>query len=350
MDIAYIGLDHHHRTPYLESIAQLDVTVTSACEPAGFPVPDDVPNLTDATAFYTDPIELLNAEDTDLIWVTLSNTDAPEVIEAALERGVDVFTEKPVARTANDLKPLLEAERRSNAGVAVSYPWRAHPIAEKLRSLAASDFFGDVRAFDARFVASQLAFRDADHYLFDAAASRGGIVQWLGVHWLDLVPWLLDDPIERVHAQTRSHTPAVDVEDGATVQIETASGATGSLTCGYYLREGRYDTKIDVYGVDGRSEWDPVGPTFGFDGETTLKLDDASSNWESTSNRTITYEYDGAPGYGGCWGLRFIERSLDALASGSEPPVTLDDALAVLHVLDAVYESAETGEWVPVDP
>jgi predicted dehydrogenase len=349
VNIAYIGLDHHHRAPYLESIAQLDATVTSACEPAAPTTPSDVPNLADDTAFYTDPVDLLDGEDVDLLWLTLSNADTPPVVEAALERDVDVFTEKPIARTASDLDPLLATERASEAGVAVSYPWRAHPIAEELRSLAAEDFFGDVRSFDARFVASQLDFRDTDHFLFDADASRGGIVQWLGVHWIDLVPWLLEDPIERVHAQTRSGNPAVDVEDGATLQFETASGAAGSLTCGYYLREGRYDTQIDIFGADGCSSWDPMGPTFGFDGETTLELDRASGDWESTPHRTVTYEYDGAPGYGGRWGLRFIERSLDALASGAEPPVTLDDALTVLRVLDAVYESAETGEWVPVD-
>lgn len=349
MDIAYIGLDHHHRAPYLESIAQLDATVTSACEPTGSPSVADIPNLSNETTFYTDPIELLDSEDVDLVWLTLSNAATPAVIEAALERDIDVFTEKPAARTASDLASLCAAERDSDAGVAVSYPWRAHPIAEELRSLTDEGFFGNVRAFDARFVASQLAFRGTDHFLFDAAASRGGIIQWLGVHWLELVPWLLDDPIERVHAQTRSSTPAVDIEDSATVQIETASGAVGSLTCGYYLREGRYDTQIEVYGADGRSKWDPIGSSFGFDGETTLELDDVSGQWEATPHRTITYEYNSARGYGGHWGLLFLENSIDSLANGDGPPVTLNDALTVLHVLDAIYESVETRQWVSVD-
>jgi predicted dehydrogenase len=348
MQIGYIGLDHHHRGPYLDSLAQLDATVTAACSPSSELTAADVPNLDDGTPCYANPVELLDAADVDLVFLTLPNADAPAVIEAALERNIHVFTEKPVARIASDLEPVLAAERDSNAQVCVSYPWRAHPIAQKIRSLDDEGFFGDVSAFDTRFVASSLAARDTDHYLFDAGASRGGIVQWLGVHWLDLVPWLLDDPIERVQARTRSSTGAVDIEDGATIQIETASGALGSLTCGYYLREGRYDTRLDIYGDDGHSAWDPIGPTFGFDGETTLELDDASGDWASTPHRTITYEYEPTPGYGGQWGLEFIERALRATVDGRDPPVTLSEAKTVLAALDAVYKSAATDDWVGV--
>lgn len=120
MDIAYIGLDHH-RAPYLESIAQLDATVTSACEPAASTTPSDVPNLADDTAFYTDPVDLLDGENVALLWLTLSNADTPPIVSGALERDIDLFTEKPIARTESDLDPLLATERASEAGVAVSY-------------------------------------------------------------------------------------------------------------------------------------------------------------------------------------------------------------------------------------
>ena len=348
MRIGYIGLDHHHCPPYVESIDHIDATVTCACEPSGSPTPADVDGLKDVP-FYRDPERLLAEEDVDLVWITLANRDTPEIIRAAVERGLNVFTEKPAARTATDLESVVNVARDSAATVGVSYAWRGHPIARELRELAVDGFFGDVRAFDARFVASRLAARDTDHYLFDEAASRGGIVQWLGVHWLDLVPWILDDPVERVNARMTASDPTVDVEDGATLQLETASGVVGSLTCGYYLREGRYDTHLSVYGTSGRSEWDPIGSEFGFDGETTLELDSTDEAWESTPHRSRTYEYEPTSGYGGHWGVKFFEAYLDACVHGETPPATLDDALEVLRVLDAAYESAETDGWVRVD-
>ncbi|MDR9431986.1 MAG: Gfo/Idh/MocA family oxidoreductase [Natronomonas sp.] len=358
--VGYVGLHNHHAGPYLETLATFPVEVTSACAPAGKGVPD-IEALPDVPV-YDDPESLLDVADVDVLWLTLPNRDAPAVIDAATERGVDVFTEKPAARTADDLRPVAERVRDREATVCPAYVWRGHPIARDVRDRAREGFFGTPRAVEARYVASALRHRDASHYLFDAEASRGGILQWLGVHWIDLVPWLLDDPIVAVNAQVAGPTdgspdvdehPTVDgspdVEDGATVQFRSESGALGTLQCGYYLREGRYDADLRIYGDDGRCSWDPLGRTFGFDGETRLELEDGGDEWPSTPTRTIVHEYDPAPGYGGSWGREYVRRFLAAREGEGTLPADLSDALTVLSVLDAAYESAAAGEWVRVE-
>lgn len=348
MNVGYVGLNHHHCQPYLESLAELDAELVATADARyspddlGIEIPSDTPH-------YETPERLLNRADVDLVWLTLSNRETPGVIETAIQHGVDVFTEKPAARTAAELESVAATARESDATVGLSYTWRGHPISKKLRELQREGFFGSVRSFDLCFIASALDTRDTDHYLFDAKESRGGIVQWLGIHWLDLLPWILDDPIVRVNAQFTAGTRGVDIEDGATLQLETESGAVGTHTCGYYLRGGRYDTRIRVYGEEGRSSWDPMGETFGFDGETTLELSSSSDEWESTPHRRITHEYQSAPGYGGRWGIEFFEEMLRAKDGAASMPADLDDALTVLRVLDAVYESASTDEWVNVE-
>jgi predicted dehydrogenase len=146
-----------------------------------------------------------------------------------------------------------------------------------------------------------------------------------------------------------SKTESVDVEDAAMLQLETADGTIGTLHCGYHLTRGTYDTKIDIYGSDGWSSWNPIGRTFDFDGETTLELDDVSGEWASTPHRTITHEYEPAPGYGGPWGRLFVESFFDACDGERNPPSTLADAVDVLRILDAAYTSAESGAWVDVE-
>ncbi|NGM70605.1 Gfo/Idh/MocA family oxidoreductase [Natronolimnobius sp. AArcel1] len=346
-EIGYIGLNHHHAEPYLKSIEDLPVEITGACEPDESVALDSIDGL-EAIPTYRSVTELLDREQPDLVWLTLSNEQTPEVIIEAVERGIDVFTEKPVARTAADLRPVIDSVEESEATVGVSYSWRGHPIAQELRDRVEEDFFGDVHAFETRFLTSKPAYRDTDHYLFDRSASRGGIVQWLGIHWIDLLPWILDDPIEQVNASLNSRSDAIDVEDGATIQFETESGALGTLQCGYYLREERYDTHVAIYGDEGRSRWDPIGRQFGFDGETELELESVTECWDGTAKRTINYDYEPQDGYGGEWGLEFLELFLEAMDEGNPVPVSLEDALTVLEVLDAVYESAETDQWVSV--
>lgn len=344
--IGYVGLDHHHRDPYLATIEQLDAEIVATADHDGNRPADVGADALADLPWYEGVDALLAGEDVDLLWVTLSNRRTPAVIEAAVDAGVDVLSEKPAARTAADLEPVAERVREADATVGFAYTWRGHPIARDLRERAADGFFGDVRSFDLRFVASKLSARPTDHYLFDAAASRGGIVQWLGVHWIDLLPWLLDERIVRVNATTTSGFDGVDVEDGATLQLELESGAVGVLTVGYYLREGRYDTAIEVYGEHGRCSWDPMGATFGFDGETSVELD--ADGWVSTPHREIVHEYEPTPGYGGRWGLEFFEQFLAACDGETAVPASVEDAVQVLRVLDAVYESADDGGWVAV--
>lgn len=350
VSIGYVGLDHHHRAPYLDSIAQLDdCEIVATADPYGVQAADVGADPLIGLPHYESTVAMLADEPIDVAWLTLANRDTPGAIDAALDAGVDVYTEKPAARTAAELAPVADRIRSADdQTVCFSYTWRAHPIARELRERVSSGFFGGVRNFDLRFVASALDTRDTGHYLYNRDASRGGIVQWLGVHWIDLLPWLLDDEIVRVNASMTASHADVDVEDGAALTFELGdSGAVGTLTTGYHLRAGRYDTEIAMYGADGRCRWDPIGAEFGFDGTTTLHLD--SDDWPSTPARDITYEYEEAPGYGGKWGLAFFEQFLAARDGTSAVPASVADAVGVLSVLDAVYESNETGEWVTVD-
>jgi predicted dehydrogenase len=347
-NIGYIGLDHHHREPYLATIRQLDAEVTAVADPQHRAETIGADSLTDVP-HYGDAVTLLEEAAVDVLWVTLSNRDTPSVIRAAVDRNIDVVTEKPAARTAAEFEPVADAVTESDATVGVAYAWRGHPFAVKLSEHVERGVFGTVRSFDLRFVASQLAARNTDHYLFERAASRGGIVQWLGVHWIDLLPWILDDPIVRVNARMRSDTPGVDIEEGSVLQFETASGAIGSLTCGYYLGEGRYDTEVKIYGSRATTSWDPMGETFGFDGETELRVTSIDDDGGPTTTRHV-HEYQPVPGYGGEWGLSFFKQFLDACEGRAPNPAGVDDAVRVLRVLDAAYESDRTNEWVPVTP
>lgn len=345
--VAYLGLDHHHCGPYLQSLQQLPVSVSCAFEPDASIDRADVEGLPDVP-LYRDLDDLLAAEHPDVVWVTLPNRDTPAVLERVLRAGLDAFVEKPVGRTADDVEPLLALAEETEATVATSYPWRRHPIAVDLRGRAADGYYGDVKSISLRFFASAMRHRDPAHYLYDASTSRGGIVQWLGVHWIDLLPWILDDPITAVSARL-SNDGTVDVETDAVIDFETASGAVGSLDCGYALGPDRYDTQFDIRGSSARSAWDPMGRTFGFDGETTLDLERDDDAWAAAPRRTITYSYTPAPGYGGSWGLAFMKSFFAARRGDDAIPAGLSDAVTVLRVLEAIYAAAESGGWVSVE-
>ncbi|MFB6173085.1 MAG: Gfo/Idh/MocA family protein [Halobacteriales archaeon] len=340
--VGYVGLDHPHRDAYLDLLADRDATVTCACEPDdSFDAGDvdlDVP-------LYRDPGDLLAAEAVDAVWVTLPNRDTPAVVADALAAGVDVFAEKPMARTADDLEPVAEAAADSAATLAVAYANRAHPAARALRERLRAGVLGELRAVEARLVATTLDGRLAGpgRYTYRADASRGGILQWLGCHWLDLIEWATGDPIERVAAGTFA-ADATDVEAGMVLQWEAASGALGSLSCGYHL-DARKDTTLRIYGEEGRATTSLIAGEH-YTGETRLTVERHGGG--PAPRREIVYDHEPASGYLGRVGGAFVDAFFAACRGERETPAGLGAARRTLAVMDAAYEAAATDEWVAV--
>jgi predicted dehydrogenase len=250
----------------------------------------------------------------------------------------------------------VERTAQTDVTVGVSYFNRASPVYRELHDRRADGFFGDLRAIGANLFTNKLATRLASdqqpNYLYDREQSGGVIVQWLGCHYLDLFEWVLDDPIERVNAQVSSGDAGADTEDGATIQVTTESGAQGTLQLGYYLRAAsghRGDAAVGpeiepmyVYGMDGSTVVASDGQTVRFGSDVP--------EWDSAPVRTVSFESADAPGYAGQAGLDYISDFLDMCEGADSGLVaTVEDELRVLRLIDAVYESAETGEWVAPD-
>jgi predicted dehydrogenase len=346
--VGFVGLSNPHAELYLESMQELPVEVTCGCELTGSVEAAEYPGLEGAPVY--DDVETMFAEaDVDAVWMSLPNRDTPGAIELAAEYGVHAYVEKTLARTAADLEPVVDAVEDAGITVVAAYQNRANAVPRELRRRIAEGFFGDLRAVEARMITSQLGrFRDPSGYSYRAEASRGGILQWLGCHTIDMLHFVLDEQVARLNAQVEYGAEGVDVEDGATVQFELAeSGALGTLQAGYYGRD--YDTYLALHGSEGRASWSGSDTPPDRD---VLDLDSYTDAWPVAPRRTIDYDYDDVPGYGSTIGFDYMENFLDTVEGRDADPnlnATLDDSLSVLRFLDAVYESAETGEWVDLD-
>ena len=364
VNIGYIGIDHHHRDPYFAVASELDATVTAVCEPgrrvdvnnivAMDDRPDeittegqDIADLVAGAAVYEDPHELVADESVDVAWITYRSDETPTIIESAVENGVHVVSEKPNARTADDLQDV--AERANDAGVTDSPTmyYRRNPVAMALRERVRDGFFGDVWTVDGRFNASQLSYRNTDHYIYDRETSRGGALQWIGPHWVDVIPWILDDPITRVNASFHD-AAETDVEAGAVLQFETRDGTLGTYHTGYYLSDRGKDTHLGLYGTDAQALTPLHHDALQHEPTIPLEMTSESAEWTATRKRTVEFEftYDRFPAWGD-----FVQDYFEAYFAGYETgdvPATVDDAVQLLRVLDAAYESGEQGGWVDV--
>ncbi|WP_129115301.1 Gfo/Idh/MocA family protein [Halegenticoccus tardaugens] len=364
VNIGYVGIDHHHRDPYFAVASQLDATVTAVCEPgrevdvknltAMDDRPDevttegqDVSDLVRGAAVYENPHRLVGDESVDVVWITYRSDETQSIIESAVENGVHVISEKPIARTAADLEAI--ARRANDAGITVSPTmyYRKNPIALELRDRVRDGFFGDVWTVEGRFNASQLSYRNTDHYIYDRETSRGGALQWIGPHWVDAIPWVLDDPISRVNAEFH-HGADVDVDLGAVLQFETRDGTLGTYHTGYYLSDRGKDTHLGLYGSRAQALTPLHHDSLQHEPTVPLELTTEHPDWTAAPKRTTEFEftYDRFPAWGD-----FVQDYFEAYFTGYETgdvPATVEDAVQLLRVLDAAYESGDRGGWVEV--
>jgi predicted dehydrogenase len=362
--VGYIGVDHHHRDPYFSVASGLDVEIAAVCEPgrtvdvatlnAMDERPDevttegrDVGELVRGAAVYEDPHELIADADVDVVWITYRSDETPAIVDTAVEYGVHVVSEKPIGRTAADLEGIATRATEAGVTVAPTFYYRRNPVAMDLRERVQEGFFGDVWTVDGRFNASQLSYRNTDHYIYDRETSRGGALQWVGPHWVDMMPWVLDDQIDRVNAQFH-YTDEADVDAGAVLQFETEGGTLGTYHSGYYLSERGKDTHLGIYGTDAQALTPVHHDALQHDPTLPVELTAEDPDWSAAPKRTIEYEftYERFPAWGD-FVYDYFADFFDGVDAG-DVPADVDDAVQLLRVLDAAYESDERDGWVEV--
>lgn len=181
----------------------------------------------------------------DLLVVATSTPSHPELARRAASAGVPLLVEKPLALDVAELEALAAELEATGTPVAVAFHRRYDPESQRLRSLVTSGALGTVRA--ARAV-------DADRTPVDPTyvPGSGGLWRDLAVHDLDLLPWLLDDPVVAVtaFAAVLAQPELVDLgdHDTGTAVLQHASGAVSTVAVARGNGAGQ-DVRLEVSGT-----------------------------------------------------------------------------------------------------
>ena len=243
-DVSVVHLDAIDNLPGLELVGIAD-TDPAALERAS--------RETEVPGFATTE-ELIAAVGPDAVHVTTPHDQHIAPSLAALEAGVHVLQEKPLAHTLAEGRRLVDglasasAGSPAEAGVSLATPEGAAvpPAAPKVGicfqnryNLASQTLHGMLRSGELGAVrgawASVVWTRSADYYLAKPwrgtwAGSGGGLLINQAIHTLDLVQWLVG-PVERTDGQvsTRRFGDVIEVEDTAELLLHHGGGITTSF-------------------------------------------------------------------------------------------------------------------------
>lgn len=143
---------------------------------------------------------MLDAVNPDIVAVASHFNLHALIATEALERGMHVFVEKPVATTLDDLRMVKEAYRRSNTHLAAMFGSRCDAWYRTVRKLVMEGKIGDIRMMNAQ-KSYKLGKREE---LYWNRKTSGGTVPWVGSHAIDWMNDLCGEPFQSVYASHSS--------------------------------------------------------------------------------------------------------------------------------------------------
>jgi predicted dehydrogenase len=268
--------------------------------------------------------ELLRHELDGVVIATPSALHAQQSL-AALERGLAVFCQKPLARTAAENVAIVEAARKADRLLGCDLSYRHTEAMRRIRNAVVEGELGSVHAVDLVF---HNAYGPDRSWARDPALAGGGCAIDLGIHLVDLALWTLGFPqVQRVdsrlYAQGQLLPPnSGAVEDYAVAQLDLAGGTVVRIACSWNSATGR-DAVIEAHfhGSRGGAAMQNVNGSF---------YDFAAARFQGTQRTPLADPPD-------AWGGRAIVDWARRLAAGARYDKGIETIVQVATVLDRIY-------------
>ena len=269
--------------------------------------------------------ELIDDPEVEAIYNPLPNhLHVPWSIRAA-ERGKHVLCEKPIALTAKEARQLLEVRDRTGVKIGEAFMVRTHPQWLKVKEVVASGRIGELRLIAGHF----------SYYRRDPADVRsrvewgGGALMDVGCYPITISRWLFDaEPTEVVGLIDRDPEMKIDRLTSGLLRFER-----GQVTFSCSMQLVAYQS-VQIFGTNGR-----IAASFHANprDECRILVDDGS-DLSGGGIETITFPPVD----------QFTiqaDRFSEAIRSVGTVPVSLEDAIGNMAVIDALFRSGESRAW-----
>lgn len=304
----------------------------------------------------TDYQELTQRPDIDVIHVLTPNVSHAEITVAALEAGKHVMCEKPMAINYEEAKKMLEAAKRTGKKLTIGYQNRFRSDSLATHDACAKGELGDIyfakaHAVRRKGVPTWGVFPDKEK-------QGGGPLIDIGTHALDLTLWcmdnykpkmvlgstyqkLKDNPMANMFGPWDPET--FETEDSAFGLIKMENGATIFLEAAWALNMvNPKEAQVTLCGDKAGAEM--FGKAFLDQGYVVFNKAD--------HNQLEQTQPSDAGGVFGFEGASLEQRDaeakqwVEAILNDTEPLVKPEQAIVVTQILEAIYQSAETGQVV----
>jgi UDP-N-acetyl-2-amino-2-deoxyglucuronate dehydrogenase len=176
---------------------------------------------------FASHLELFDAVQPDVVHICTPHHLHASIAIDALQRGINVIVEKPLAHTREEGARVVEAAERGNAKIAVCFQNRYNLPVQAAHDLLQSGELGAVLGASATVMWHRTAaYYESRPWRGQWATGGGGLLMNQAIHTLDLLQWLVGPVIQvRGNASTRALDDVIEVEDTAELALTHEGGA-----------------------------------------------------------------------------------------------------------------------------
>jgi predicted dehydrogenase len=320
--IAIIGLGGIAQLVHLPNIANLSNAVVSAVAEINKSRLNTIAVKFNIEEKYSDYNELLEKSDADAVIIATPTNTHKEIAIASLKANKDILVEKPLARSFEEAKEIVDAAQKYNRKLMVGMNLRFRPDAMILRSLLNSGEIGEPYYLKAGWIRRQSS---TGKWFTQKEESGGGVIIDLGIHLLDLSMWLLDyQPVESVSTQNYS-IQTKNVEDTSISFIKLKSNSLLTIESSWSLPLEEDTFYLNVHGTKGYASLNPF--------RIYKKIEDQIIDLiPSQSESAITIFRKSY--------INELKSFIGAVKNLNPVFSSGDEALARMKILEAMYESS----------
>lgn len=291
---------------------------------------------------YTDAVRMFREADLDGVSIATPNKFHAPLTIAALEAGLHVLCEKPMAMNARQAQQMNAAALKARRNLMINFSYRFSEMSFALKQQVDAGVVGDIY-FGRTVWHRRRGIPGFGGWFTTKDLSGGGPLIDLGVHRLDLALWLMGypDPVavsgsaynviakDKARREKKTYT----VEDLACGIVKFDNGATLIIEASWALniKENEYMVTL-LCGTKGGLVQRNTGGTYSFVAE--VYTDEGGHLFTKTLDRStvpVPSPYH-----------EFVNSILQ-----KRPPIaTGEEGLKVMKILDGIYKSAESGREV----
>lgn len=199
----------------------------------------------------------------DLVDICTPNRLHQEEALAAIERGIPVYCEKPLARSLDEARNMAQAAEKKGVLTHTAFVLRYLPAIRQIKALIEAGELGEIFNFRAHMFHSSYLDRNRPmSWRLRMAESGGGAFADLGAHLVDIVNYLLGS-VRTVRAESRTFIKErpvakgdnrfdkVDVDDWMSCTLELQSGAIGQIEVTRMAAGAGEETTLEIFGSKG---------------------------------------------------------------------------------------------------